>query len=202
MAGTTNAAGQNLHNSKIVSSESDELILVDTQNNEIGTLEKSACHDGDGILHRAFSAFIFNRQGHLLLQRRGASKRLWPKFWSNSCCSHPRVGETMEEAVARRLSQELGLSANLDYLYRFQYQARYSDVGSENELCCVYLGVTDTEPTINATEIEAYRWLSVAELEAQLKDRPESFTPWFKMEWQTLRTQYPTKLAALTDPGG
>jgi isopentenyl-diphosphate delta-isomerase len=201
MAGTTHAAEQNSHNGEIVSCESDELILVDAQDNEIGVLEKSACHDGDGVLHRAFSAFIFNRQGQLLLQQRGASKRLWPKFWSNSCCSHPRVGETMEQAVARRLGQELGLTADLDYLYRFQYQARYSAAGSENELCSVFLGATDAEPTINVTEIEASQWLSVADLEAQLQDCPEKFPPWFKMEWQSLRTNYSARLAALTDPG-
>ena len=81
---------------KVVSSESEELILVDADDNPLGTLSKAACHDGDGVLHRAFSLFVFNEAGELLLQRRSAEKRLWPMYWSNSCCSHPRAGETYE----------------------------------------------------------------------------------------------------------
>ena len=90
----------------IVSDESEPLILVDEADREIGHLDKGACHDGKGVLHRAFSLFIFNDSGELLLQQRSAQKRLWPLFWSNSCCSHPRKGESMETAVERRLAQD------------------------------------------------------------------------------------------------
>ena len=91
---------------RIVSSEAEELILVDGEDNETGYLSKAACHDGDGVLHRAFSLFLFDSAGRLLLQQRAATKRLWPGFWSNSCCSHPRRGESMEVATSRRLRDE------------------------------------------------------------------------------------------------
>lgn len=105
---------------EVVSCESELLILVDEQDREIGHGSKAACHDGEGVLHRAFSLFIFNEAGELLLQQRSAQKRLWPMFWSNSCCSHPRQGETMEQAVHRRLEQELGMTSALQYLYKFR----------------------------------------------------------------------------------
>jgi len=106
-----------------VSSEREELILVDADDNETGFGTKADCHDGEGVLHRAFSLFLFNAEGELLLQQRGSQKRLWPGFWSNSCCSHPRRGETMPVATLRRLSDELNISAQLEYIYQFCYQA-------------------------------------------------------------------------------
>ena len=96
--------------SEIVSDDAELLILVDSQDQALGHLDKAACHDGSGILHRAFSLFIFNSQGQLLLQQRAANKRLWGGYWSNSCCSHPRKAETMQQAVSRRCEQELGSS--------------------------------------------------------------------------------------------
>ena len=100
---------------EIVSCESENLILVDQQDREIGTLDKAACHDGQGMLHRAFSLFIFNSQGELLLQKRSSQKRLWGGYWSNSCCSHPRQGEEYEIAIRRRLKEELGIQTELKY---------------------------------------------------------------------------------------
>ena len=105
------------------------LILVDENDRVVGHLSKGLSHDGEGALHRAFSLFVFNREGEFLLQQRSAGKRLWSLFWSNSCCSHPREGETMDEAVRRRLLQELRLESNLQFLYKFQYQASYKDIG-------------------------------------------------------------------------
>ena len=125
---------------EVVSSEEEPLILVDESDREIGHLSKGACHDGDGVLHRAFSLFVFNAAGELLLQQRSDEKRLWPLFWSNSCCSHPRRGETMELATERRLAQELGMTSDSHHLFTFQYQAPYLDLGSENEVCWVYVG--------------------------------------------------------------
>ena len=100
---------------RVVSSEAEELILVDEHDREQGYLSKAACHDGAGILHRAFSAFLFNPAGELLLQQRADSKRLWPGFWSNSCCSHPRRGESMQVATRRRLLDELNIEAELEF---------------------------------------------------------------------------------------
>ena len=172
---------------EVVSSDEEPLILVDSSDREIGHLSKGACHDGDGVLHRAFSLFIFSREGALLLQKRSAEKRLWPLYWSNSCCSHPRRGETMDEATGRRLLQELGLAAETHHLFTFQYHARYLDLGSENEVCWVFAGICDDEPRPNINEIAAVRWIALDELDRELETRPETFTPWFALEWPRVK---------------
>ncbi len=179
-----------------VSFDSERLILVDAADNEIGSKRKDACHDGDGILHRAFSAFIFNRDGELLLQQRASGKRLWPGYWSNSCCSHPRLGETMAVAVQRRLIQELGIKAQVEFLYKFQYQATFGELGSENELCSVFLGRSDDTPEVNSSEIANWRFVGPLEFSTELNEQPEHFTPWCKMEWQALNSEYSQSLAA------
>lgn len=175
---------------KIVSFEDELLILVDENDTEIGWDTKEVCHNGQGILHRAFSIFIFNQQQQLLLQKRSAQKRLWPLYWSNSCCSHPRKGESYEFATARRLSEELGLTAPLKYLYKFKYQALFGDLGAEHELCSVYIGKTDQIPKVNITEIDDWKYSSIDELNAEMKAHPELFTPWFKMEWDHILKHY------------
>ncbi len=179
---------------RIVSSEQEKLILVDAQDREIGSLDKAACHDGAGVLHRAFSLFIFDTRGELLLQQRAAGKRLWPLYWSNSCCSHPRWGETMEEATARRLDDELHVSAELEFIYKFTYAARYGESGSENELCWVYLGRTRDTIVPNENEIAAVRTVSAEALDAELARHPDRFTPWFRLEWQELRQRHASTL--------
>jgi isopentenyl-diphosphate delta-isomerase len=181
----------------VVSSDSEQLILVDANDREIGVETKGNCHDGDGILHRAFSLFIFNSQGELLLQQRSADKRLWPLFWSNSCCSHPRAGETMDIAVGRRLDQELGMRSSLKLLYKFEYQARYKDLGSEHELCWVYIGHSDEPVRANVTEVAQWRWVKPADLSREIDEHPGRFTPWFKMEWQRLSERHAQDIAAL-----
>ena len=175
---------------EIVSSESEELILVDEDDREIGHESKSACHHGDGILHRAFSIFVFNSRDELLLQQRSAGKRLWPKYWSNTCCSHPRYGETMDIAVGRRLMQELGFECPLEYLYKFKYQAQFGSVGSEHEYCWVYFGRYDGPVDVNISEIAAWRFVGVDALAEELAAQPDRFTPWFKMEWAHLQKHY------------
>ncbi len=184
---------------RIVSSEDEELILVDSDDREIGHLSKAACHDGDGVLHRAFSVFLFDDEGRLLLQRRAQAKRLWPGYWSNSCCSHPRRGETLDVAAARRLQDELHVDAELEFVYPFEYQARYGEAGSENELCSVFLGRMKGEPQANATEIDALRYVTVEELDDELATTPERFTPWLKLEWQRLTGEFAARLKAYAD---
>ena len=172
---------------EVVSSENEMLILVDESDRVVGHLSKGACHDGEGVLHRAFSLFVLNRDGELLLQQRSAGKRLWPLFWSNTCCSHPREGETMDGAVHRRLKQELRMTSDLRFLYKFQYQASYEDIGSENEICWVYVGVTDDAPEPNSNEVEDHRWVAPERLDDEMATTPGRFTPWFLMEWQRVR---------------
>lgn len=179
----------------IVSSEDDVLILVDEADNETGYLSKAGCHDGEGVLHRAFSIFVFNARGELLLQQRGKDKRLWPGFWSNSCCSHPRKGESIQFATGRRLREELGIEVELEYIYKFQYQARFDESGSEHELCSVYLGRCEQDVRPNSTEIEAVRFISTEELQGEMSQHPETFTPWFMQEWERLNEDYAAELS-------
>lgn len=169
-----------------MSSDSEELILVDSDDNETGFLSKARCHDGGGVLHRAFSVFLFDSTGRLLLQRRAGGKRLWPGYWSNSCCSHPRRGESMAMATRRRLQDELNAGAELEFVYRFQYQAQYDESGAECELCHVYVGRINGAVAPNEHEIESIRFLTAAEVDDELQKSPDAFTPWFRMEWRTL----------------
>jgi isopentenyl-diphosphate delta-isomerase len=187
---------------KVVSSESEKLILVDEADNEVGYLSKAECHDGAGLLHRAFSVFIFNANGQLLLQQRGKNKRLWPEFWSNSCCSHPRQGESMQIATERRLLEELGVAVELDYVYKFRYQEPFGEHGSEHELCSVYLGRCTQDIRPNVTEIEAIRFVSADELDAEFGEGADCFTPWFKQEWAELNNQYKNSLSAYLSQEG
>ncbi len=175
---------------RVVSSDTEELILVDAEDNETGYLSKGECHDGAGLLHRAFSVFLFDDNGRLLLQQRADSKRLWPGYWSNSCCSHPRRGETMIVATARRLHDELNIQSDLEYVYKFSYQAQFDDVGSEHELCHVYVGAVHGPLQPNEHEIQAIRLVSAGELKLELDTEPGRFTPWFRMEWQTLNERH------------
>ena len=173
--------------SRSTASDSESLILVDEADREVGHLDKAQCHQGRGVLHRAFSLLIFNDAGELLLQQRAASKRLWPLYWSNSCCSHPRRAETMEAAIHRRLNEELGLRCPLHFLFKFQYQAQFDAAGAEQELCSVFVGRTSDPVRIDASEILAWRWISPEALQAELAGAgAERFTPWFVMEWERI----------------
>jgi len=175
---------------EIVSNASEALILVDELDREIGTRSKTDCHSGNGVLHRAFSIFVLNRNNEVLLQRRSAHKPLWPNYWSNACCSHPRAGERMEQAVERRLAQELGISCPLSFLYKFKYHAQYGAVGAEHEYCWVYYGRHDGPIDVNVNEISDCRFVDLDTLDAELAAHPETFTPWFKMEWMHIRNNY------------
>jgi isopentenyl-diphosphate delta-isomerase len=181
-----------------LTADSETLILVDGADRELGYLDKAECHVGRGVLHRAFSLLIFNGRGELLLQQRAASKRLWPLYWSNSCCSHPRRAESMETAIHRRLGEELGLSCPLQFLFKFQYQAQFDAAGGENELCSVYIGRCSERPRINRDEILAWRWISPEALQAEMAG-PDAgkLTPWFRLEWERTWREHRSAVLAL-----
>lgn len=172
--------------SRVVSSDDELLILVDSDDGEIGFLAKADAHRGRGTLHRAFSLFVFNPAGELLLQQRAEGKRLWPGCWSNTCCSHPRRGEKMDNAVRRRLQEELGISAELEFLFKFRYRAQYDDRGAERELCWVYAGRSAERPRANVHEIAAWRYVSPQALQTEIARAPETFTPWLKLAWMRI----------------
>ncbi len=177
------------------------LILVDEADREVGHASRSRCHEGQGLLHRAFSLFIFNDRGELLIQQRSAAKRLWPLYWSNSCCSHPRRAEGMETAIHRRLHEELGLRCLLRFLFKFQYQAQFDGAGAEHELCSVFIGRSTAAVRANREEIADWRWVSAQALEEQMHGAGRArFTPWFVLEWQRIVRDHQDALHALQAP--
>lgn len=177
------------HSITLTKKTDERLIVVNENDDVLDFLPRSQCHAGEGILHRAFSIHIFNDRNQILLQQRSEQKQLWPFHWSNSCCSHPRVGETTVDAAQRRLREELGITVPLQYLYNFIYQARFGDEGSENELCSVYIGRSNGPVIIDESAIAAWRFIDIRNLESELIDHPGRFTPWFKMQWEQLRRQ-------------
>ena len=181
-------------NNEVISDDHDLLILVDSSDEQIGALDKEACHNGSGKLHRAISVFIFNHDGDLLIQQRHTQKRLWGGVWSNSCCSHPRVGEETDVAAHRRVAEELGLKTDLNFLFKFEYRAPYAEFGTEHELCSVYAGHVDCEPIVNTTEIQAWEWVPSAELSQRVKQTPKDFTPWLQIEWARINAEFPEDL--------
>lgn len=178
---------------------SDELILVDERNRVTGHAGVRACHDGQGLRHRAFSVFLFNGSGELLLQQRSAAKRLWPAYWSNSCCSHPRRGETVSAAARRRLREELGIRADTKLLFRFEYLASYRAIGTEHEVCAVLVAKSDAAVSANAEELADWRFLTPVEVDRQLRRAPGTFTPWMHAEWQQLRGEHWPAVRAYLD---
>ena len=168
----------------------DLLILVDESDEELGFQSKSECHQGNGKLHRAFSVFIFNPSGQLLIQKRSSNKELWDLYWSNSCCSHPQKNEQMELAIKRRLKEELGIECPVHYLYKFTYHAKYKDLGSEHELCHVYVGLFDGEIKANPEEIDDWKFIKPDDLEERIRNSKKDYTPWMKIEWEMLTASY------------
>ncbi len=171
----------------VVSDDGEELILVDGNGNPVGFRSKAECHRGEGLLHLAFSVFLFDGRNRLLIQRRSPAKPLWGGFWSNSCCSHPRRGETVQAAAHRRLREELGLDAGLQELFSFRYHAAFGEAGSERELCHVLVGRTDRTACPNRNEVAELRWVTPSELDREMAEDPHRFTPWFLMEWPRVR---------------
>lgn len=169
-----------------------DVVLVDAQDVPIGVCDKRDAHVGEGRLHRAFSVHLIDSDGRHLLQRRAAGKMLWPGFWSNACCSHPALGETIKDAASRRLREELGVSASCRFLYSFEYHARFGSIGAEHELCHVLVAQSDAVVSPATEEVSEIKWQTRAEISAQLSESPAQFTPWFQMEWRRLLSEHPS----------
>jgi isopentenyl-diphosphate delta-isomerase len=162
------------------------LVLVDADDREIGVVEKMSAHR-DGILHRAFSIFVFDRSGRLLLQRRALDKYHSGGLWSNTCCSHPQPGERLIDAAHRRLEEEMGFDCDLRGGYAFIYRA---DVGNglvEHEFDHVFVGRFDGQPRPDATEVHGWAWRPIDEVRADMNARPSVYTTWFKVALERLR---------------
>jgi isopentenyl-diphosphate Delta-isomerase len=161
----------------------EQVVLVDERDQELGVANKAEVHGKRTPLHRAFSVFLFNTEGQVLAQQRAKSKKTWPGIWSNSCCGHPSPGESYEEAILRRVKEELGveivsLEKVSDYRYRFE-----RDGVVENELCPVYRGIAVGEPQPLSSEVEDWKWMTWDELLNELiTDRDGVWSEWCKEE--------------------
>ena len=158
----------------------DLLILVDDQDRPWGKLEKSLVHQL-GLLHRAFSVFIFNSKGQLLLQQRAYEKYHSGGLWTNTCCSHPRYGEEIKEAIERRLAEEMGLRCSTGYGFSFQYKAMLDNQQIEHEFDHVYFGISDELPVHDPSEVQAWKYEDLDFIEHDLQMNPKHYTAWFRI---------------------
>lgn len=158
----------------------EKVILVDTEDNEIGHVDKMEAHEL-GLLHRAFSVFIFNKKGELLLQQRALDKYHSAGMWTNTCCSHPRPEENTDLAARRRLKEEMGMQCKLSYGFNFLYEATFTNELTEYEFDHVYFGVSDELPVINLTEVASYKYMDLDVLKADLIENPDLYTAWLKI---------------------
>jgi isopentenyl-diphosphate Delta-isomerase len=160
--------------------QGDKLILVDEDDRPVGTEEEIVCHQGDGILHRAFTILIINARGEYLLQRRSGDKLLWPLCWETTCSGHPRVGEDLEEAAGKRLAEELGFSVAMRDVGRFIYKVAYDGAGIEWEVCHLLVGSFDGEARPDAAEVAEVRHVDLATLQAEIAAGRGEYAPWLE----------------------
>lgn len=158
----------------------EQVILVDENDTPVGLMEKIEAHE-KALLHRAFSVFIFNKKGELMLQQRAVSKYHSPLLWTNTCCSHQREGETNIEAGKRRLQEEMGFSTDLKEVFSFIYKAPFDNGLTEHELDHVMIGYYDDAPKLNKEEAEAYKWMPLEDVKKDIEENPQLYTAWFKI---------------------
>jgi|TARA_B110000444_G_scaffold188250_1_gene177601 isopentenyl-diphosphate delta-isomerase len=165
------------------------VILVDKNDNQLGLMEKIEAHK-KAVLHRAFSVFILNENNELLLQKRALSKYHSPGLWTNTCCSHPRDGESVINAGIRRLSEEMGFETELNTLFSFIYKAEFDNGLTEHEFDHVLLGRYNKNPLINKLEVSDWRWIDVELLKKDVVVSPYLYTVWFKIIFQQFHKKF------------
>ena len=156
------------------------MILVDENDNQIGLMPKMEAHE-KALLHRAFSVFVFNKNGDLMIQQRAATKYHSPLLWTNTCCSHQRAGESNIEAGKRRLFEEMGFKAELKELFHFIYKAPFDNGLTEHELDHVMIGYYNDDPIINPEEVESWKWMKIEDIKEDMFVNPNNYTVWFKI---------------------
>jgi isopentenyl-diphosphate delta-isomerase len=156
------------------------LILVDKNNQQLGRMEKLLVHKL-GLLHRAFSIFIFNTKGELLLQQRADKKYHSGNLWTNTCCSHPRFGEETNKAVERRLQEEMGMNCQTRFAFSFIYKAKFENGLTEYEYDNVYLGISDDLPNPETSEVKNWKYIAIDQLESDIDHNPGHYTEWLKI---------------------
>jgi len=158
----------------------ENVILVDVLDNQLGLMPKMEAHE-KAVLHRAFSVFIFNDEGELMLQQRAAHKYHSPLLWTNTCCSHQRDGESNIEAGKRRLIEEMGFKTNLKEIFSFVYKAPFDNGLTEHELDHVMIGNFNGAPKINPDEVASYKWMTLEAVKKDIELQPNIYTAWFKI---------------------
>ena len=158
----------------------DQLILVDENDKRWGKLEKSLVHEL-GLLHRAFSIFILNNKGELLIQQRADEKYHSPGLWTNTCCSHPRFNEEMVDAIERRLKEEMGMKCKTEFAFSFIYKVKFENGLTEYEYDHVYIGISDELPIPEKSEVKNWKYINLSELSSDILNHPENYTEWLKI---------------------
>ena len=156
------------------------VILVNQADEPIGTMPKLEAHE-KAVLHRAFSVFVMNKNGEIMLQQRAAHKYHSPSLWTNTCCSHQRVGESNIEAGIRRLKEEMGFETEIKELFSFIYKAEFDNGLTEHELDHVMLGHYNDAPVINPKEVADWKWMLPGEIKKDITENPHNYTAWFKI---------------------
>lgn len=159
------------------------VILVDENDKPVGIMPKLQAHE-QGALHRAFSVFIFNSDGELLLQKRADHKYHSPGLWTNTCCSHPAPGQDITEAARERLWFEMGIRAELSYVLKFRYKSAFANHLTEHEIDHIFIGTSDDRPTAHPEEVSAFKYMSLADIADDMESFPETYTTWFRIIWQ------------------
>lgn len=166
------------HINSEVKIKKEEVVLVDEDNNVLKTVSKSRVHSKNTPLHRAFSSFIFNENGDLLIQQRSHKKKTWPLVWSNTCCGHPSLDESNIEAATRRLREEIGISVErLEEISPYKYQFVQNGI-MENEICPILAGFTNDNPKINEDEVENTQWIRWKNFLKETESYPGKYSPW------------------------
>ena len=171
-----------------------QVVLVDEDDSEIGVMEKMEAHE-KGLLHRAFSIFLFNDKGEMMLQRRALSKYHSPGLWTNTCCSHPMHGETLEMAAERRLQEEMGMACTMRKEFHFIYRADLDNNLIEHEFDHVFFGVTNQHPVICEQEVCDWKWMAVHDVYIDVQINPTHYTEWFKIALPEVMAHVKLKLS-------
>ncbi len=166
----------------------ENVILVDQRDQPLGTMEKMEAHR-KGLLHRAFSVFILNETGELMMQRRALDKYHSGGLWTNTCCSHPRENEDVEAAAHRRLQEEMGFDCELEKMFDFVYRAEFEDGMTEHEFDHLFVGTFNGVPQINPDEVSDWKWISLENLERDLAENPKNYTAWFRIIFERFRKE-------------
>ena len=161
----------------------EKVILVNEKDAQLGLMGKLEAHQ-KAVLHRAFSVFVFNKKGELLLQQRALDKYHSPGLWTNTCCSHPRHGESAEQAAHRRLVEEMGFDCPVKKVLEFTYRAELDKGMIEHEYDHLFIGQYDGEPDLNPEEVMDWKWMSIDELSQDIQSQPQNYTEWFKIIWK------------------